>query len=98
MSRQLENLQEQRSQQRRNKILEAVEYDLVESVGRAGGVMDGFAFKERGVDCLLVIKAEVSGRRMVAFVGSDNLGSLLIKAVRLAASDKLAWKADEYGT
>ena len=98
MSRQLEAVQERRNAKRHRAIVESVEYGLVEAVGRAGGVLDGFAFKDRGADCLLVIKAEVSGRRMVAFVGSDNLGSLLIKAVKLAGSDRLTWKEDVYGT
>jgi hypothetical protein len=75
-----------------------VEYDLEESVARAGGVLRGFAYKDRGGDCLLVLKAEVSGKMMVAFVGSDNLGSLLVKAVRLAGRDELRWKEDVYGT
>lgn len=98
MSRQLEAVQERRNAKRHLAIVESVEYGLVEAVGRAGGVLDGFAFKDRGVDCLMVIKAEVSGKRMVAFVGSDSLGSLLIKAVKLAGSDRLVWKPDEYGT
>lgn len=98
MSRQLEAVQERRNARRHLAIVESVEYGLIENVGRAGGVLDGFAFKDRGGDCLLVIKAEVSGKRMVAFVGSDNLGSLLIKAAKLAGRDELRWKADEYST
>ena len=98
MSRQLEAVAEERNQRRQKNIIEAVEYSLEEAITHAGGVLLGFAFKDRGSDCLLVIKADVSGRSMVAFVGGENLGSLLIKAVRLGGADRLVWKADEYGT
>ena len=44
----------------------------------------------------MVVKAVLAGRAQVAFVGSDDLGGCLVKAVRLGNSDKLNWRADQY--
>jgi hypothetical protein len=58
--------------------------------------LTGFAYKNRGSDCLLVIKADLPAGPQVAFVGASDLGDCLIKAVREAERDMLRWKPDEY--
>lgn len=97
MSRQLEQADEQRNSRRHRAIVVAVEYGLFDAVERSGGVLQGFAFKNRGSDCLLVLKAVLAGKKQVAFVGSDDLAGCLIKAVKLGNSDKLRWRDDRYG-
>ena len=96
MSRQLEQVAEDRSARRRQEIVIAVEYGLAAAVERSGGILTGFTFKDRGSDCIMVVKAILAGRAQVAFVGSDDLGGCLVKAVRLGNSDKLNWRADQY--
>ena len=96
MSRQLEQVLEDRNAGRRKEIIIAVEYGLVQAVERSGAILTGFTFKDRGSDCILVLKAVLAGRSQVAFVGSDDLGGCLVKAVRLGNSDKLNWQADQY--
>jgi hypothetical protein len=98
MSRQLEAAAEVREEKRRSRILWAVEGGLSEAVGRAGGQYRGFASRESGVECLLVIKAEFPAGPQVAFVGSADLGSALIKAVHDGERDLLRWRADEYAS
>lgn len=96
MSRQLEAIQERRSVVRQKNIVLAVEFALQDVVESQGGVFLGFAFMDRGSDCLLVLKADWGGEKQVSFVGSEDLGSCLIKAVKLGTAEKLVWKADEY--
>ncbi|GAH44249.1 unnamed protein product [marine sediment metagenome] len=67
-------------------------------MANAGGVLLGFAFKDRGHDTLMVLKADMGGESQVAFVGAEDLGSLFIKAVKLANAGKLVWKEDAYRT
>lgn len=97
MSRQLEQASESRAAKRKIEILIAVEYGLEAAVERSGAVLSGFAFKNRGSDCLLVVKGVLAGEQQVAFVGADDLGSCLVKAVRLGNGDKLRWRPDKYG-
>ena len=96
MSRQLEEMSERRSVRRHLAIVKAVEFELERSVGAAGGDLQGFAFKNRGSDCLLILKVILAGKAQVAFVGGEDLGSCLIKAVREAKGDKLKWREDKY--
>jgi hypothetical protein len=97
MSRQLEQVVEERTARRYKAIVAAVEYELESALSRAGAELTGLAVKLRPGECLVVVKAILAGRPQVAFVGAEDFGSCLIKAVRLARSDKLRWKADEYG-
>lgn len=97
MSRQLEQVIEERSRKRGLLIVMAIEYGLAEAVQRAGGQPTGIAVKGILGDCLIVVKATFPGGPQVAFVGAEDFGSALIKCVRLAAADKLLWRADKYG-
>ena len=96
MSRLLEQLVEERSKKRQLKIVAAIEFELERSVQHAGAELVGFSVKLRPGECLLVLRVILAGRDQVAFVGAEDLGSCLIKAVHLARSDKLAWRADKY--
>lgn len=96
MSRQLEQHQEETRKKRNAAIVQAVEYELAAAIERSGAVFAGFSCNYNPGEVLLVIKGDLGGRRQVAFVGAENMGSGLIKAVRLAQSDKLKWKDDKW--
>lgn len=97
MSRQLDALHETRRDKRYSGLVSAVEFGLVEAIGRAGGELTGFAVKFRGGDVLLIVKATLAGKPQVAFIGAEDLGSALLKAVREGNQDKLRWREDRYG-
>ena len=96
MTRQLEVVYEERRARRNKEIIAAVEFDLKAAVEHAGAEYLGFAFRDNAGGGLMTIKGVIAGRRQVAFVGSEDLGSTLIKAVREARGDKLRWREDKY--
>lgn len=96
MTRQLEQVIEEKNAKRAERIVRAVEYELVGAVQRAGAEFLGFTAVIKPAEVLLVLKVNLAGRRQVAFVGSEDLGGALIKAVRLASADQLVWKEDKF--
>lgn len=98
MTRQLEQEYEVRQARRSKLIVEAVEYALEGAINHSGAEFYGFAAKFTPGECLLVIKGDLAGRRQVAFVGSEDFGSAMLKAVRLGKGDKLKWRDDKYST
>lgn len=96
MSRQLEQLAEQRRSNRNRRIVEAVEYALSDAVERSGGELTGLAVKLHKGDCMLVVKVVLAGKNQVAFVGAEDFGGALLKAVREGNSDRLRWRLDKY--
>jgi hypothetical protein len=87
---------EDRTQRRHLAIVMAVEYELEEAVDRQGGVLVGFSVKYGGSDCLLVLRVVFEGELKVAFMGGEDLGSALIKAVREVQGGKARWRDDKY--
>ena len=96
MSRQLEAVQEARQKKHNSAVVAAVDYQLVEAVQRAGGVLLGFSVKLSGDDCLITLRVLLGGREQIAFVGGATLGLTLIKCVRLALSDKLSFRDSKF--
>lgn len=96
MSRQLEQIVEERQAKRSKAIVECVEFGLEQAIHRAGAELVGLAVKFRPGECLVVVKVVLAGRQQVAFVGADDFGSALLKAVREARRDKLRWREDKY--
>lgn len=96
MTRQLEQVWEEQRKKRGLKILTAVEFGLVEDVGRAGGEFTGLGLKYNPAECLITVRAFVAGRPQIAYVGAATIGDCLIKVCRDARADKLKWKADKY--
>ena len=96
MTRQLEQHLEERSKRRREEIVNTVEFGLAAALERNEARLVGFAVKDRGSDWLMTIKAVRDGEAVVSFVGSADLGSVLIKASRMARGGKLVWKKDIY--
>lgn len=96
MTRQLDAIHERRTKKRQLAIVAAVEYALQGAIEHSGAEYLGFAAKCMPGECLVTIKGILAGRAQVAFVGAEDLGGALIKAVRLGRSDKLKWKPDRY--
>lgn len=96
MTRQLEQVHEERQGRRARAAVNALEYDLVGSVAHAGGELTGLSVKLSGPDCLITVKAVLPGGRMVAFVGAETFLDALVKVCRVARADKLHWRADRY--
>jgi hypothetical protein len=97
MSRQLEQVWEDRNTKRAKQIVYAIEAGLEKSLGRAGAHFTGLTIKVNPGDCLAVVKVSLAGKPQVAFVGAEDLGSCLIKIVREANRDSLKWQVDKYG-
>lgn len=96
MTNQLEVKLQERQQQVNNEVLAAVEFELVGSVAHAGGVLSGISVKFGDSDVLMTLRANLGGRRQVAFVGCPDLASCLRKAVVEAYSDGLKWREDQF--
>lgn len=96
MSRQLEVELEKRSRKQNEATMRAVYGGLEAAVGRAGGVLHGLSFRIGPADCLLVIKADLPGGAMVAFVGSDDIAGCFRKAMAEAGRDDLRWRPDKW--
>jgi len=88
---------EDRSNKRHAAIIRAVEFELANVLQSAGRDLTGIAVKLYPGECLLVLKAANGEGAEVCFVGAEDFGGTLIKAVRECRQDKLRWKADEYG-
>lgn len=96
MSRQLEVQQEIKQQKINTEIVAAVEFDLVGSIAVVGGKLLGFSVKIGVVDCLLTLRADFEGQRMVCFVGAPDIGGCLRKSVVEAHSNGLRWREDSF--
>lgn len=86
----------QRYQKEVNSATKALEGGLDRAIGNAGYQFTGLAFKIRGMDCLLTLKAVSGEGPHVAFVGSDSLVGCLGKAVRELQSGRLTWRPDRF--
>lgn len=96
MSRQLEQVQEQRETKRREALVRALEYKLPGALETQGITLIGFAVKYDAYDCLLTIKADVGGVRQVAFIGGSSVVDCILKATQAASADRLRWREDIY--
>lgn len=97
MSRQLEQELEARAATRRVHLAHAVDFGLQEAVESDGRTYEGFGFKHRPTDSLMVLKARTEAGAVVAFVGAGTLGDAILKATRMAVRGELAWKVDSWG-
>lgn len=98
MSRQLEQVREDRLAREEKEALRAVYGGLVDAVGHSGGLLTGFSVKTSDVECLITLRVVLGGSGKIAFVVSDSFANALRKAVRLGNRDMLLYKADRYGT
>lgn len=96
MSRQLEQIQEQRVAKMHLELIKAVEYDLVGSVAHNGGVLGGFSVRLAEFEVLVTLRAKFPAGAMISFVGGESLMMALLKCVREAKHDKLVWRTDRF--
>jgi hypothetical protein len=96
MSRQLEQLSEERTKREHQAVLHAVYGGLDEAVRTSGGALVGFSARLASGDCLLTLRAIFEGQAMIAFVGGEDLSASLRKAVREIHTDVLSWREDKY--
>lgn len=96
MSRQLEQEWEERSKREREYLLMSVSGGLIMAVERAGGQLLGLSLKISEYDCLMTLRAQFPGGRMIAFVGAGDMAECFSKGTREAKMDNLRWKADKY--
>lgn len=97
MSRQLEAKIEQRAAKLQDAAMLAIYGGLDDAVSYAGGELAGFSVRLGVDECLMTLRAEFPGGRMVSFVGGEGLPEVFVKASREARGDKLKWRADGYG-
>jgi hypothetical protein len=74
----------------------ALEGGLERAIANSGYQFTGLAFKLRGSDCLMTLKAISGEGPHVAFVGSDSLVGCLGKAVRELDAGRVRWREDRY--
>lgn len=96
MPRTLEQVSEERETKRRDALVAALEYRLPGSLETQGVTLLGFAVKFDAYECLLTLKADIGGRREVAFVGGASVIDCILRAVNAAANDRLRWREDRY--
>lgn len=96
MSRQLEQVQEQRETKRRVALVRALEFELPGVLEVKGITMLGFAMNYDAYECLMVIKADVGGEKQVAFVGAGSPIDCILKSVQAAKADRLRWSKDKW--
>lgn len=96
MSRQLEQIQEEREMRRQGALVKALEYGLAGTLEGQGITLIGFAVIYDAYECLMTLKADIGGTRKVAFVGGGSVAECVLRALRAAQADRLRWKEDEY--
>lgn len=96
MSRQLDLKRELKETKRRDALVKALEFGLAGALEAQGIQLLGFSAKFDAWECLITLKGDIGGVRSVAFVGSDNVISCILKSVQAAQYDRLSWKKDIY--
>lgn len=96
MSRQLEQEIEDRARKQKDAAVFALYGGLTGAVAHGGGELYGFSVKMQEGDCLMTLRAIFPAGRQVAFVGSDDLVGVFVKAVREARTDQLRWREDNF--
>lgn len=77
-------------------LYSTLDYGLAGYIEGQGLVMLGFSFKTSAGDCLMVVRADKGGSKVVCFIGSDSVPNCVLKAARDARDDLLRWKKDKY--
>lgn len=96
MSRQLDQVQEDRRVRRDKAVLRALDFELVGTFDAQGITLTGLSARWNEYDCLVTLKGVVDGEKQVAFVGSDCLTNCLVKVVTDARNDRVRWRQDKY--
>lgn len=96
MTRQLDQVREERETKRRIALVKALEYELPGVLEIQGITLLGFAVKYDAFECLMTVKGVIAGERHVCFVGGASVVDCILKAVQAAQYDRLRWRVDKY--
>lgn len=96
MSRQGDAKAEQREAAKRNALVKALEFGIVDALEAQGIDLLGYAFKYDAFNCLMTVKAVIAGKQQVAFVGSDSVINCILKTDSEARNGGLRWRLDKY--
>lgn len=92
----IEKMYADRADKFRHQLLLAVHGGLQEDIEHEGGILLGISIKVGEDDILCTLRAEFPVGRQIAFVGGEDIASVLVKAARGARVGSLRWKTDEY--
>lgn len=98
MSRQLEQLTEERSERKRQAVLHAVYGGIDSAISAKGLRLAGMSIKLTGGDCLLTLRAANGDGTIVGFIGAGDLPDALAKAVREVHTDQVKWRPSKYSS
>lgn len=96
MSRQLEAKREQMENNRRQRLVKALEFSIVDELKTQGIELLGLAIRYQEMTCLLTLKADRDGIRSVSFIASDTMMNCILKADSMAYNESLVWGKDKY--
>lgn len=96
MTRQLDAKAEGKERKRRNTLVKALEYGIVDALEGEGVELLGLSLKYDAYNCLLTVRADRGGVRSVCFIGSDSVVNAFLKLYSDASRDALKWKVDQY--
>ena len=96
MSRQLEQVIEERAAKEEAALLRNIYGGLRDSVRHVGAEMQGISVSYRGEGVLLTVRADFPAGRMVCFVGADDLGAAFAKSGREVKSGRARWREDKW--
>lgn len=96
MSRQLDLKREERETAKRDALVKALDYSFQGALESQGIELRGWAIKYDAFNCLMSIRADIAGERMIAFVGSDTIINCILKADSGARRNDLSWRKDKY--
>lgn len=96
MSRQSELKREERESRKRDRLVRALSFSLVDTLEQQGMMLLGLSITYDDSYVSLVLKADCEGKRFVSFLASDTMVNVLILADSMATRNALKWGKDKY--
>lgn len=96
MSSEMDLKHELKATKRRDALVRALEFGIIGALEFNGIELQSMSIKPGDFDCLIVVKAIVAGKRVVAFISSDSMVNALLKLAHTAQQGTLRWKPDRY--
>lgn len=94
--RQRQAEKEEREAKQHRKVGACLEWHLDSAVYRAGGVLLGMNFVNKGYEWLLVVKANFDDVKHIAFFSSVDAARALVKAEAQISAGEVKWKKDTW--
>lgn len=96
MSRLLDETAEDRAKAKGRRLVRALEFGIADTLDMQGVMLMGFAFKFDQHSCLMTMKGVIAGKYHVAFVASDTVINVILRAYSDTNNDALHWRPDKY--